>query len=245
MSKMQTVEQIDTPHLKGFKIVQNKNFFKFGIDAVLLENFVKVRRDEQIVDFCSGNGIIPILLCAEHNIKMISGIEIQSEVADLFLKSVRLNKLEEKINVINDDIKNVRKYFLPQSVNVVTCNPPYIKAQNLDKNKNDFLSVARHEILCTLEDVMKNASYVLKPAGRFYLIHRPERLAEFFLTGKKYNLEAKRLRFVQPKEGKIPSMVLMEFVKCAGQGIIVEPPLIVYSDDGEYSEEVKRIYRLC
>ncbi|MGN0739686.1 MAG: tRNA1(Val) (adenine(37)-N6)-methyltransferase [Treponema sp.] len=166
--RLQKDEQIDILHLKDFKIVQNKNFFKFGIDAVLLENFVKVKRDEQIVDFCSGNGIIPVLLCAEYNVKKITGIEIQREAADLFLKSVRLNKLEEKVDVINDDIKNVKKYFLPQSVNVVTCNPPYVKAQNIDKNKNDFLAVARHEILCTLDDVMKNANYVLKPAGRIF-----------------------------------------------------------------------------
>lgn len=237
-------EQVDNLHINGLKIIQNKKMFMFGIDAVLLTAFAKVKKNDLIVDLCSGNGIIPLLL-SENQCKKIIGLEIQSGSANLAIRSVKLNHLEDKVQIINDDIKNVFKYFEAQSVNVVTCNPPYLKNNSAVKNLVDCLSIARHEILCNIDDVLKSASYLLKPNGRLYLIHKPERIFEIYQCSVNYNLEIKRLRFIQPQIEKKATMVLLEFVKCANPGLVIESPLIVYKSKGEYSEEVLEVYKKC
>lgn len=235
-------EQIENLSPSGLKIIQNKKLFMFGIDAILLNDFTKVKNNDILVDLCTGNGIIPLLQSKKKLVK-IFGIEIQKMSAELAVRNVLINHLEEKIKIINDDIKNIFAHFQPQSINVVTCNPPYMKIDSAVKNSTDSISIARHEILCTIEDVIKAANFLLKPNGHFYLIHKPERIFEIFEIGQKFNLEIKRMRFVQPSVEKKATMVLMELVKCAKPGVCIESPLIIYKDIGIYSDEVQEVYK--
>mgnify|MGYP003289407084 CR=1 FL=1 len=235
-------ETIVQLHIPGLKIIQSKDRFMYGIDAVLLTDFAKVKKNEDVVEFGTGTGIIPILLAAKTGLKNITAFEIQKASADMAERSVALNDMSDKIKIINDSLENIQNVLPAQSVNVVISNPPYMKKSGAVENCRDEIAIARHEIMCTLESVIKSAGYVLKPNGRFYMIHKPQRLSEIITVGVKYNLEVKRLRFVIPECGKSPTMVLVEYVKCAASGMEVENDLIVYREKGIYSEEVERIY---
>ena len=179
---------------------------------------------------------------AKTKVKKITAFEIQKESANMAKNSVALNNMSDRIEVVNESLESIEKILSPQSVNVVISNPPYMKKSGAVKNSSEKIAIARHEIKCTLQSVIKAAAYVLKPNGRFYMIHKPERLSEIINDGIKYNLEVKRLRFVVPEKGKNPTMVLVEYVKCAASGMTVESELVVYKDKGVYSEEVEKIY---
>lgn len=235
-------ERLDDLHRNNYKIIQNTELFCFGMDAVLLSGFAKINLDETVIDLGTGTGIIPILLEAKTPGKHYTGLEIQAKSADMARRSVILNKLEDKIDIVDGDIKEASMLFGTASFDVVTCNPPYMNHSHGIVSQDTEKAVARHEILCTLEDVVREASKLLKAKGRFYMVHRPFRLVDIINTCSLYKLEAKRMRLVYPYVYKEPNMVLIECVKGGGRNLIVEAPLIVYKEPGSYTDEILDIY---
>lgn len=235
-------ERIDDLERCGYKIIQNPNLFCFGIDAVLLSGFVKVRQGEMVLDLCSGNGIIPILLAAKTQASQIFGVEIQRESVSLAQRSAEANGIINRVKMICSDINKINDIFVKSAFDVVTCNPPYMIDSHGLKNPESPKAIARHEIMCNFDDVAKTASEMLKPGGRFFLVHRPFRLVEIFETLSKYNLEPKRMKMVHPFVDHEPNMVLIEAVLEARRRITVEKPLIVYEAPGVYTQEIYDIY---
>lgn len=237
-------ERVDDLQLAGLRIIQNPEWFCFGVDAVLLSDFAKksIKKGFKVVDFCTGNGIIPLLLSAKTEAKSITGIEIQSPVADLAQRNVKFNELEEKLHILNDDIKNVEKIFGRASIDYITCNPPYKEAESGLKNAEDIVTIARHEILCSLEDIISSAEKILKPGGKIALIHRPERLIDIIWLMRQNKIEPKRLRFIHPYAEKTATMILIEGAKHGGKKLFLEPPLCIYDENRNYTEEINRIY---
>ncbi len=235
-------ERIDELYRNGYRIIQNRSFFCFGIDAVLLSDFAKAGSGETVMDLGTGTGVIPLLMEAKTQADSFVGLEIQDASAQMARRSVALNRLEDKITIITGDIREASALFPGRQFQVVTCNPPYMENRHGLQNLSREKAIARHEILCSLEDVLREASRLLCYHGRFYMIHKPFRLAEIIRKCKQYRLEPKRLRFVHPFVDKEPAMVLIEAVRDARERIQVEPPLIVYDAPGKYSEEIYRIY---
>ncbi|MBQ9279767.1 MAG: tRNA1(Val) (adenine(37)-N6)-methyltransferase [Clostridia bacterium] len=232
-------ERIDDLQWKDLKIIQNINGFRFGIDAVLLANFAKgMKRSDFVVDLCTGTGIIPILLSGKTNAKKIAGVEIQEEYADMARRSVLLNGIEDRIEIIHKDLNLLNREIRPGTVDSVTVNPPYKKKGSGIMNEVDALTVARHEIYCTLEDVIKEASRILKTNGSFYMVHRPERLVDIFCLMRQYHIEPKRIKFVYPSVGKVANIVLIEGTKNGGVFLKFEKPLYVYDENGNYTNEL-------
>lgn len=234
-------ERIDDLQFMGLKIIQNTDGFCFGIDAVLLSNFCKIKRNAKIVDLGTGTGIIPILLYGKSNAKEIIGLEIQEEVADMANRSIKMNCIEDTVKIINDDIRNIENIFEKGKYDVVTSNPPYMHANGVI-NVNDKKAISRHSIKCNIEDVLKGASYLLKPNGKLFMVNRPLRLVDMVYFGRKYNLEPKYIRFVYSKEGKAPKMVLMEYVKNAKSEVKILDPLYIYDENNNYTLEIEKIY---
>lgn len=235
-------ERIDDLHRNGYKLIQNKEKFCFGMDAVLLSDFAKVKPGEQVLDLGTGTGIIPILLEAKTEGKHFCALEIQEESADMARRSVELNELSEKISVTTGDIKEASKIFGAGVFNVVTTNPPYMNDQHGLKNKDLPKTIARHEVLCSLEEVVREGAKVLKPNGRFYMVHRPFRLVEIINVLTKYKLEPKQIRFVHPYADKEPNMVLIEALKGGKSMVKIAPPLVVYTEPNVYHPEIYQIY---
>ena len=242
MTNLQPFERIDDLQRKGYKIIQNPEKFCFGMDAVLLSSFAAVKDGENVLDMGTGTGIIPILLEAKTEGKHFTGLEIQSESAEMAGRSVALNNLTEKIDIVEGDIKEATKIFGKNIFNVVTVNPPYMNDLHGIKNPDMPKAIARHEVLCTLEDVVREASGVLKQNGRLYMVHRPHRLVEIIQAMKNYNLEPKRIRFVHPYEDKEANMVLIEALKGGKSMVKIEKPLIVYKDVNVYTDELLEMY---
>ena len=237
------MEQIDT--LKnGYKIIQDSERFQFGIDAVLLADFAGkgLKAGESVIDLGTGTGIIPLLMAKGCEAAAFTGLEIQKDSADMAARSVALNALEGRIKIINGDLKDAGKLFPRHSFNVVTCNPPYMIDAHGKGNELDALTIARHEVLCTLEDVVAAADSLLATHGRFFMIHRPFRLPEIFSSLEKHKMEMKRMRLVYPFASKEPNLVLIEARKNAKRRLTIEPPLVVRNDDGQYTAEIRKIY---
>lgn len=236
-------EKIDDLQLNGLKIIQNKEGFRYGIDSVLLSDFAKeIKPNSTVLDMCAGNGIIGMLLCGKTELKNVIGIEIQVDVCEMATKSILYNHLQEKFQMIRGDIKNIEELVPIGSFNAVTCNPPYKKENSGITNKKQTNLIARHELLCNLEDVVKAATYSLKDKGSFYIVHRPERLSDLFYLLRKYKLEPKVLRFVQPKLNKKPNLVLVKAIKNGNSFLEVKEPIIVYNEEGHYTREINKIY---
>lgn len=240
--KISQEERLDDLQIKGYHIIQDPSKFCFGIDAVLLSTFAKVKSGEHALDLGTGNGIIPILLEAKNKGIKYVGLEIQEKSVDLALRSVQYNHLEKKIDIVRGDIKEAAQLFGHASFHVVTTNPPYMIGNHGIKNDLDCRTIARHEVLCTLDDIVRESAKVLQFKGRFYMVHRPFRLAEIFATMMKYGIEPKRMRLVHPYVNKEPNMVLVEGMKGGKSRITVEPPLIVYNEDGSYTSEILEWY---
>ncbi len=237
-------KEVTTDDLQnGYYIYQPADGFRFGVDAVLLSEFSRIKPGESVLDMGTGTGIIPILLAAKTKGRHFTGLEIQEFSAAVARESVLLNKLEERIDIVNGDIKEASKLFGNESFNVIVSNPPYMIADHGLRNNANEKYIARHEALCTFDDIAREASRVLISKGRFYLIHRPFRLAELFMTLKKYKIEPKRMRLVHSYVDKEPQMVLIEASKGGNSGIKIEKPLIIYEKGGEYTEELKEIYK--
>lgn len=235
-------ERADDLHRNGYRIIQKENGFCFGMDAVLLSGFAAVRPGERALDLGTGTGIIPILLEAKTDGSHFTGLEIQEEFADMADRSVRMNGLEAKIDIVRGDIKEAGRQFGGASFDVVTTNPPYMNDSHGLKNPDLSRAIARHEVLCTLDDVAREAARVLKSGGRLYMVHRPRRLIEIITTLTKYKLEPKRMKFVHPFVDKEANMVLIEAVRGGGPLLKLEKPLIVYKEQGIYTDEIYDIY---
>lgn len=227
------------PNGSNLRIIQNKNWFCFGIDAVLLADFADVRKNNLVMDIGTGNGIIPLLLAAKTDALHIDGLEIQTDVAEMAKRSVGLNNLCDKINIITGDVVGYRSQV---QYDVVVCNPPYKPAETGLTNPDEKLRIARHEVMCNLSDIIKTASKLLKPHGRFALVHRPERLVDIMCNMREHNVEPKRIRYIQSYVDERPVMVMVEGQKCSKPYIITEPPLVIYNRDGSYTDEVNKIY---
>ena len=235
-------ERFDELNRNGYEIIQNPDKFCFGMDAVLLSGFTQVKPGENVLDLGTGTGIIPILLEAKTEGKHFSALEIQKESVDMARRSVCHNGLCDKIEIIQGDIKEAGKLFDSASFDVITCNPPYMIGNHGLKNPDAPKAIARHEVLCTLEDVISQTAKLLRPGGRFYMVHRPFRLVEIMLELTKYKLEPKRMQLVYPYADKEPNMVLIEAVRGGKARLKVEKPLIVYKEQGKYTEEIYDLY---
>ena len=235
-------ERLDDLEISGLHIIQSPDKFCFGMDAVLLSGFAYAKKDHRVIDLGTGTGILPLLLWAKTEGEHFTGLEIQEESADMARRSVVGNNIAN-IEIVDGDIKSADKLFKRQSFDVVTSNPPYMINEHGITNPDAPKQIARHEILCTLEDVVKAAAYLLKSNGKFFMVHRPFRLPEVFENLRKYRLEPKRMRLVYPQIDKEPNMVLVEAVKYGNPRLNVEKPLIVYNKDMKYTEEMMRDYR--
>ena len=235
-------ERVDELQRNHYQIIQNPEKFCFGMDAVLLSSFAKAREGERVLDLGTGTGIIPILMEAKTKGANFIGLEIQEESADMARRSVLLNHLEDKISIVTGDIKEANQLFKSASFDVVTTNPPYMNQHHGLLNPDMPKAIARHELLCNLEDVVGQAAKLLKPGGRFYMVHRPFRLAEIIETMKKYRLEPKRMKFVHPYIDKEPNMVMIEGARGGKPMVTIEAPLIVYESPNVYTQEIYDIY---
>lgn len=224
-------------------IYQNDEGFTFSLDSVLLANFVKInKRDKKIIDFCTGNAPVPLILSTKTKDKII-GIEIQKDVSELAMKSIAINNLSQRIKIINDDVKNVSNLYESDSFDIITCNPPYFKTTEdgyFNVNKSKML--ARHEICLSLEDIFKQSRKILKNGKKIAIVHRVDRFVDIIVTMKKYNIEPKRVRFCYPKVGKEANIVLIEGVKNGKTGLKILPNLIIHNADGTYTDEVKNMF---
>ena len=235
-------ERLDDLQIKGYEIIQSPGRFCFGMDAVLLSAFAKVKAGECVLDLGTGTGILPILLAAKTKGKHFTGLEIQEESADMACRSVRHNRLEEQIDIVTGDIKEASQIFGHGSMDVITTNPPYMIGQHGIQNDANAKTIARHEVLCDLDDILRESAKMLKQGGRFYMVHRPFRLAEIFSKMVAYHIEPKRMRLVYPFVDKEPNMVLIEGLRGGKSRLTVEKPLIVYKEPGIYMPEIYDIY---
>ena len=235
-------ERIDELQRNGYRIIQNEKKFCFGMDAVLLSGFARAGKGERVLDLGTGTGIIPILMEAKTEGESFTGLEIQEEMAEMAARSVKLNGLEEKVSIIQGDLKEASKRFGKASFEVVTCNPPYMNQNHGLKNPDEPKAIARHELLCSFEDVAREAAALLKSGGRLYLVHRPHRLTEIFETLRAHKLEPKRMKFVHPFADAEANMVLIEAFRGGRPQMRVEAPVIVYEKPGVYTNEIYEIY---
>ncbi|MCH5264316.1 MAG: tRNA1(Val) (adenine(37)-N6)-methyltransferase [Lachnospiraceae bacterium] len=235
-------ERLDDLQREGLKLIQNPAWFCFGMDAVLLSAFTQVGKGQVCADLGCGNGVIPILLAGRTEGSHFSGLELQTDIADMARRSVQYNHLEEKVNIVTGDIKEATSIFGAASFDVVTSNPPYLTQAHGLTNEAGHKALARHELACTLADVIGSATGLLKPGGHFFMVHRPFRLAEIICCMKEHKLEPKRMRLVYPFVDKEPNMVLIEGVRGGNPRITVEKPLIVYERENVYTPEIMRLY---
>lgn len=235
-------ERLDELHRNGYYIIQDPRRFCFGMDAVLLSGFARAKRGERVIDLGTGTGIIPILMEAKTEAEDFTALEIQEESADMARRSVMYNHLENRINVVTGDIKDASKIFGASSFDVITTNPPYMIGEHGISCATDAKAIARHEVLCDLEDILRESAKLLRPGGRFYMVHRPFRLAEIFSKMIAYKIEPKRMKLVYPYVDKEPNMVLIEGLRGGKSRLTVEKPLIVYKEQGVYTDEIYDIY---
>ena len=235
-------ERIDDLQRNNYKIIQDPERFCFGMDAVLLSGFARAKEGDRVIDLGTGTGIIPILMEAKTGASDLIGLEIQPESADMAQRSVELNHLESKIRIVTGDIKEASSLFGAAMFDVVTSNPPYMTEHHGITNEKSPKAIARHELLCTLEDVISQAAKLLRPGGSFYMVHRPFRLVDIMVLMREYHLEPKRMKLVYPYIDKDPNMVLIEGLRGGRPRMTVEKPLVVYKEPGVYTDEIYEIY---
>lgn len=236
-------ERIDDLEYKGLKIIQNTEGFCFGIDAVLLSDFAKeIKNNSKVLDLGTGTGILSILLSGKTNLNKIYGIEIQKQVAEMAQRSIKLNNLEDKIEIINENIKSLANIFEKNSFDAIVTNPPYKKLNTGEKNEKENKLISRHEITASLEDFIKISFDLLKDKGTLYMVHRPERLAEIIYKLKQNKLEPKVIKLVHSNINSEPKLILIKAVKNAKEFLKIEKPLFIYDEDGNYTEEILKIY---
>lgn len=232
----------DLVYINNLKIVQNKNYFNFSLDSILLPNFVSITPNtKMILDLCTGNAPIPLVLSTKTDAKII-GVELQKDIYDLAKETIEINNLKN-IEIINKDAKNILNDYETDTFDLITCNPPYFKHLNTSIiNKNDVKSIARHEISISLDDIMKISKKLLKNGGSLSIVHRTERLIEIIDLMRNNNIEPKRIRFIYPKKDKESNLVLIDGRKNGKEGLKLLSPLIVHNDDGSYTDEVLKMF---
>ena len=235
-------ETLDDLQLNGINIIQKKKAFRFGIDAVLLANYANVKNKHTVIDLCTGTGIVPFIIAGKTKAKKVLGIEIQDEFVEMAHRSVEINNLQNRVDFMCADLKDTAVLKKLERADVVTVNPPYKLMNAGIKNATDKLTIARHEVLCNLENVIAASRILLKDNGRLYMVHRPERLADIFCLMRKYKIEPKRVQFVHPSAKKAPNIVLVEGQRDGGSFLKFEEPLYVYDDKGCYTKEIDEIY---
>lgn len=235
-------ERIDDLQYKGLQLIQNPEGFCFGVDAVLLANFCEIRNNWRVVDLGTGTGIVPILLAGKTAAKEIIGIEIQEQMAEMANRSVKLNRLEERVKILPRDMNQAVEELEPYSFDAVVSNPPYMNEGGGLVNPESMKAISRHELKCTLEDVIRIAGRLVKDRGHFYMVHRPHRLVDILCLCRQYKLEPKKLRFVHPNKNKKPNIFLIQCVKYGRPELKFMDPLYVYEEDGGYTEEIHQIY---
>lgn len=236
-------ERIDNLEFKGLKIIQDTTGFCFGIDSVLLSDYAKdIKSGAEIVDIGTGTGIIGILLTGKTKNTHITGIEIQSEVADMAKRSIELNGIEDRFCIKNINIKDIFNTMEPNKIDAIVTNPPYMRENTGAKNIEKKKLISRCEVECTLEDTIKISYKLLKSKGEFYMVHRAERIVDILFYLRQYKLEPKRIRFIHSKVLKEPNLVLIKCVKDAGNGLKIDKPLVVYDENGNYTDEILKIY---
>ncbi|MBO5994500.1 MAG: tRNA1(Val) (adenine(37)-N6)-methyltransferase [Firmicutes bacterium] len=240
--KLKEGERLDDLQRNGYKIIQDPEKFCFGMDAVLLSGFASAPEGARVLDLGTGTGIIPILMAAKTKASELIGLEIQEESADMAQRSVIYNDLQTKVRIVQGDIKEAGQLFDAASFDVVTSNPPYMIGGHGLKNPDGPKAIARHEVLCDLEDVIRAAARCLKSGGKFYMVHRPFRLAEIMVLMHEYKIEPKRMQLVYPYADKEPNMVLIEGARGGRSRLTVEKPLIIYEAPGKYTPEIYDIY---
>lgn len=236
-------ERIDDLEFKGLKIIQNEKGFCFGMDSVLLSDFAKnMKNNSTVLYLGTGTGIIPILLCGKTNLKKVVGIEIQQDVANMAKRSSQLNNLQDRFEVVNTNIIDLKNIYEKQSFDVIVTNPPYKKENTGITNENEAKLISRHEITANLEDFISISKDLLKDKGEFYMVHRPERLVDILSLMRKYKIEPKILKFVSPNKNKEPNLILIKGIKNANSFLKIEKNLYVYNEDGKYTNEILKIY---
>lgn len=236
-------ERIDDLQLNNLKIIQNKDGFCFGIDSVLLSDFAKeIPSNSKVLDLGTGTGILGILLCGKTKLSKIYGIDIQEDVCNMASRSIKLNNLEDKFEIINKNIKDLKDIFEENTFNAIVSNPPYKNDNSGLKNESETKLISRHEITASLEDFIRTSSYLLKNNSSLYMVHRPERLSDLFYLLRKYNLEPKKLRLIQSYFDSKPKLILVKATKNAKSFLNIEEPLIIYNRDGSYTDEILKIY---
>ena len=243
-------ERIDDLNLKGLKIIQNKKYFCFGTDSVLLANIVDKKPKKVALDLCSGSGIISVIMNAKCNFKKIIAVELQDEMFELLNKNIAINNLKDKVLGLQEDVKNVdniRKAMLKLcgvgTADIIVCNPPYKAPNSGIKNPEDVKYIARHEVMLKLEDVFKTASNLLNTKGKLYLVHKPERLSDLLSIARNYRLETKKIQLLQPRKNTSPSIILIEYVKDGKGELKILPPIIEYDENGNYTNEFLKFYK--
>ena len=240
--KINVDEGVDDLQLNGLKLIQKQQGFRFGVDAVLLSHFANIKSKHRVIDLCTGTGIVPFLAYGKYAPKEVIGLEIQEDMVEMANRSSALNDITDVVKFVHGDLKDKALLDSLGKFDVLTVNPPY-KLNNAGiVNPNDKLAIARHEVMCTLEDVIIAARRLLKDNGRMFIVHRPERLADIFVLMRKHKIEPKRVRMVQPNTKKAPNIVLVEGQRDGGAFLKWEETLYVYDDNGNYSEEIDRIY---
>lgn len=239
-------EKIEDLQFKNLKIIQNKKGFCFGIDSILLSDFAKnIKKNSKVLDLGTGTGIIATLLCAKTKLKEIIGIEIQKEVYEMAKKSIKINNLENKFKIINDDILNIDKKLEKNTFDAIVTNPPYKKKDTGIKNEEEKKIISRHETTATIEDFIKISKNLLKDKGELYMVHRPDRIVDILSIMRKYKIEPKLIRFVYSNEKSEPKLILIKGIKNAKPFLKVQNNLYIYNKDGQYTEEINEIYNIA
>lgn len=238
------MERIDELQRGGYRLIQDTDQFCFGTDAVLLADFAKAKAGEKVMDLCSGTGVVSILMLARYPKALYSALELQPQMVALSKRSVALNQIEDKVQIFEGDVRQVKAQFAPRSFQALTVNPPYMKVEDAITSAHTPVALARHEISCSLRDIMEAAAYLLTDKGRFYMVHKPQRLVEIIDEMLRVKIEPKRLRMVHPFVDKAPAQVLIEGSLHGGRELRIEPPLITYEKPGIYTQEMKEVYGL-
>ncbi|EIQ3759688.1 tRNA1(Val) (adenine(37)-N6)-methyltransferase [Staphylococcus pseudintermedius] len=238
---LQPGERLDYLIREDLRIIQNDAVFSFSTDALLLGHFTEVRKRDRILDMCAGNGVIPLLLSDKGN-NVITGVEIQPQLVNMAVRSVQYNHLEDRITMVEMDINALIQAYSPAQFDLITCNPPYFKANQTNQHQLEAHKIARHEIYCTLDDCLRVSNHLLKEGGRVVMVHRAERMLDLFESMRHYRIEPKRLHMIFSKPGKAAQTIVVEGRKGGRQGLDIAPPFYIYDEQGDYTSEMKEIY---